>query len=273
MDFLYTPLFRIKNHEITPATLALVLLILIGARVLVAIVQRVLRDGVFKKRQIDEGRQHAVMQLIQYALYVFAALAVLQTVGIEISLLVAGSAALLVGVGLGLQKTFNDLVAGLIILFEGSIDVGDIVEIEKAVGRVVKIGLRSSKIQTRDGIAIIVPNSYFINGTIINWSHSRSQTRFSIKIPASYQADPKKVQAIINDCAQRHEKVVAQPMPHVRMQDFAESGAMYELLFWTADAWNIDLIKSDLRYSIFEEFTKNNIEIPYPQRVVWIKQP
>ena len=78
------------------------------------------------------------------------------TVGIEISLLVAGSAALLVGVGLGLQKTFNDLVAGLIILFEGSIDVGDIVEIEKAVGRVVKIGLRSSKIQTRDGIAIIV---------------------------------------------------------------------------------------------------------------------
>lgn len=250
----------------------LALLILVGARILVAVVERVLKHGVFRRRHIDAGRQQAVMQLVQYALYVFAALAVLQAVGIEISLLVAGSAALLVGVGLGVQKTFNDLVAGLIILFEGSIDVGDIVEIEKAVGRVVKIGLRSSKIQTRDGIAIIVPNSYFINGTIINWSHSRSQTRFNIKIPVSYQADPKKVQAIINDCAHRHEKVVAQPAPHVRMQEFAESGAVYELLFWTADAWNIDLIKSDLRYTIFEEFKKNGIEIPYPQRVVWMKQ-
>lgn len=272
MDFLYTPLFRIKNHEITPANLLLALLILVGARILVAVVERVLKHGVFRRRHIDAGRQQAVMQLVQYALYVFAALAVLQAVGIEISLLVAGSAALLVGVGLGVQKTFNDLVAGLIILFEGSIDVGDIVEIEKVVGRVHRIGLRASEVRTREGIGIIVPNSHFINGNITNWSHSRSQTRFSIKIPVAYQAAPQQIQDLINACANRHEKVATQPAPHVRLLDFTDSGIVYELLFWTADAWNIDLIKSDLRYAIFEEFRKNKVEIPYPQRVVWMKQ-
>ncbi len=272
MEFFYTPLFRLKNHEITPANLVLVVLILVGVRILVAVVKRVLRDGVFKRRHVDEGRQQAVMQLIQYALYVFAVLAILQSVGIEISLLLAGSAALLVGIGLGVQKTFNDLVAGLIILFEGSIDVGDIIEIEKVVGRVQKIGLRASEVRTREGIGIIVPNSHFINGNIINWSHSRSQTRFSIKIPVAYQADAQQVQQIINGCAYRHEKVADQPAPHVRLLDFSESGIVYELLFWTADAWNIDLIKSDLRYAVLEEFRKKNIEIPYPQRVVWLKQ-
>lgn len=88
----------------------------------------------------------------------------------------------------------------------------------------------------------------------------------------AYQADAQKVQDLINGCAHRHEKVADQPAPHVRLLDFSESGIVYELLFWTADAWNIDLIKSDLRYAVLEEFRKKNIEIPYPQRVVWMKQ-
>ena len=271
-DFLSIPFFKYQNYELTPLRLLLFLAVLLGARLLISSIGHLLKRGVFSRQQIDEGRQESVVQLVKYAIYVFASLAALQTLGVQIGLLLAGSAALLVGVGLGLQKTFNDFVAGLILLFEGSLDVGDIVEVDKIIGRITRIRLRASEMITREGVELIIPNSNFINANIINWSHSNPLTEFSVRVSVSYQAAPQKVVELMKEAAQNHRYVAKLPLPEVELMDFADSGVIYEVAFWTANTWDVDRTKSDIRFAIFEFFKQNQIEMPYPQRVLWVKK-
>lgn len=259
-------IIRIKDYEVSVIDLIIVGLILFGSRIFILFIQKFLQKRIFSKTSIDEGRQIAFVQLIKYFIYVIAALMSIQALGISISLLLAGSAALLVGVGLGLQQTFNDLVSGLILLFEGNVKVGDIIEINTLIGRVTAIGVRTSKVETRDAVTIIVPNSKFIVDNVINWSHNKKLTRYAIHLRASYESDPMLVKQTLLSCIKQHRDVVDKPAPIVRFQDFGESGLNFELLFWTYNIWRIENLKSEIRFSIFESFKVNNITIPFPQR-------
>ena len=219
---------------------------------------------------VDKGRQFAVIQLIKYLVYLISLLFAFQALSIDISLLLAGSAALLVGVGLGLQQTFNDLVSGLILLFEGSVSVGDIIEINSLIGRVTAIGIRTSKVETRDAITIIVPNSKFIVDNVINWSHAHMNTRFSVRVHTSYDCDPVHVRQVLLDCLTPHKDIADKPVPFVRLNDFGESSLDFELLFWTNSMWRIEHLKSEIRFGIYQAFKENNIRIPFPQREIYV---
>lgn len=271
--FLEFEILKIKDYEITIFDILLIVLLLTVARLLVWFLSNVLRQGFFRRKQVDKGRQEAVIQLIKYLIYVVVIVLSLQITGIQLSILLAGSAALLVGIGLGLQQTFNDLVSGLILLFEGSINIGDIVELDNnLVGRVTEVGLRTSKVETRDSIGIIVPNSKFINNNIINWSHNRSLTRFIIQVGVAYRNDPRHVEATLLEAVKGHSEVAQTPTPLVRLNDFTNSSIRYELLFWTYSAWRIEHIKSDIRYVIYEKFRAEDIELPFNQHDLHIKQ-
>ena len=271
--FLEFEILKIKDYEITVFDILLIILLLTVARLLILFLSSLLRQGFFRRKQVDKGRQEAVIQLIKYLIYVVVIVLSLQITGIQLSLLLAGSAALLVGIGLGLQQTFNDLVSGLILLFEGSINIGDIVELDNGlVGRVTEVGLRTSKVETRDSIGIIVPNSKFINNNIINWSHNRSLTRFIITVGVAYHNDPRHVEATLLSSVQGHSEVAQNPTPLVRIKDFGNSGVIYELLFWTYSAWRIEHIKSEIRFVIFERFRAEGIEIPFNQYDLNLKQ-
>lgn len=264
--FLDFNLFSIRGYEITVFDVLLIVLLITVARLLVWAISNVLRRGFFRRKQVDKGRQEAVIQLIKYFIYVVVFVLSLQITGMELSFLLAGSAALLVGIGLGLQQTFNDLVSGLILLFEGSINIGDIVELDNGlVGRVTEVGLRTSKVETRDSIGIIVPNSKFINNNIINWSHNRSLTRFIITVGVAYHNDPRQVESVLLEAVTDHSEIAKNPSPTVRIKDFGNSGVIYELLFWTYSAWRIEYIKSEIRFIIFERFREFGIEIPFNQ--------
>ncbi|HEV7348511.1 mechanosensitive ion channel family protein [Telluribacter sp.] len=266
-QFLEFTLLKVNRYEINVFDVFLILALISAGRLLVWLISGVLRRRFFRRNQVDQGRQEAVIQLVKYFIYTIVFVLGLEVAGVQISILLAGSAALLVGVGLGLQQTFNDLVSGLILLFEGSINVGDIVELDNGlVGRVTDVGLRTSKLETRDAIGIIVPNSKLINNNIINWSHNRSLTRFIIEVNVSYRNDPRRVEKILLSSAQEHKEVAQNPPPTVRIMDFAESGLQYEVLFWSYSAWRIEYIKSEIRFVIFERFQEAKIEIPYPQR-------
>lgn len=272
-DFLEFDLLSIKNYEITVFDVVLIVLLVSAARLIVWTISSLLRRGFFRRKQVDKGRQEAVIQLIRYFVYVLVIIVGLEIVGVQLSLLLAGSAALLVGIGLGLQQTFNDLVSGLILLFEGSINIGDIVELDNGlVGRIAEVGLRTSKVETRDAIGIIVPNSKFINNNIINWSHNRSLTRFVVQVGVAYHNDPRHVERILFSVAQAHTEIAKSPAPGVRLKDFGNSGVMYELLFWTYSAWRIEFIKSELRFVIFEKFREEGIEIPFNQHDLNLKK-
>ena len=227
----------------------------------------------FKKKQLDSGRQYAVTQFVKYIIYTAGLLIILESLGIQLSLLWAGSAALLVGVGLGLQQTFNDLISGIILLIEGSVEVGDVLEIGSMVGRVTKIGLRTSTVETRDDIVVVLPNSKLVTDSVINWNHNHTPTRFKINVGVSYSSDVDDVTTLILEAVNNHPKILTTPKPQVQFVDFGNSSLDFTLFFFSHEFFRIETVKSDLRYSIFRIFRKNNIEIPFPQRDLWLKNP
>lgn len=224
-----------------------------------------------KKRTLDEGSVTSIYLMLKYLLWTIAIAFMLDLAGVKVTLLLASSAALLVGLGFGIQHIFNDLVSGILILIEHNIKVGDIIEIEnEKVGMIVKIGLRTSKLQTRDDIIIVMPNNKLVSENTINWSHIDWKTRFNIKIGVAYGSDTRKVESVLLACTKTVMKISEDPKPFVRFLDFGESSLDFQLFFWTDEVFRVENIKSELRFLIEAEFRKENIQIPFPQRDVHI---
>jgi small-conductance mechanosensitive channel len=261
-------LFSFDKYAVSVYNILIIVGIILLSKLLAWSLSKFYYKNFAKRKGIDEGRIFAIDKITRYFIYTIALIFIVQSMGINITLLIAGSAALLVGVGIGLQQTFNDLVSGLIILFEGSIKIGDIVEVNEMLGIVRVIGVRTSTIETRDQIMIIVPNSKFINNNVINWSHSRRMTRLRVSVQVSYGTDEELVKKVLNECAAEEAEVEKNPRPSVRMAEFQDSGIEFELLYYTRNIINIGRLKSNLRFSIYKKFRENGIVIPFPQRDV-----
>ena len=271
-EFLNYKITTLGEFTLTPYRIIYAIIVLIVARIVFQLINRFFITGFLKKRRkIDIGRIFALKQFLKYIIYTIAILLALQAIGVQISVLLAGSAALLVGIGLGLQEPFKDIVSGFILLVDGSVEVGDDVMIDGTVGRVKSIGLRTSFIETRDNTVKIVPNSIFVSGKISNWSHNDNPTRFQIKVGVSYSSDVKKVENILLMVAESHEKVLNHPVPIVQFENFGDSSLDFILHFYSLDHLRIEFVKSDIRFSIVEAFNQNGIEISFPQRDLWIK--
>lgn len=266
-------LITTKDFTLTVYHLFIVTLILLATRLLLFSIQNIMARQA-QKKDIEFGKSQALYQLIKYFLWILAILIAVDTMGFKITILLASSAALLVGLGLGLQQIFQDFIAGITILFEGTLKVHDVVEIEGGiVGKVKEIGLRTSKIETRDNIVMIVPNSRFVNENVINWSHSQKHTRFHVEVGVAYGSDVQKVKKILIECGIEHVDILSKPEPFVKFNDFGNSSLDFQLLFWTYKTFEVEKIKSDLRFMIDQKFRENNIRIPFPQRDVHIIPP
>lgn len=270
------PFFYIgEGDDSTPFTLLLLLkaiLIIVIARFILSLLSKFL-IRLFKKRNVDSGRSYAFLQFLKYIVYTAAILEALHVIGIEFTVIWGGAAALLVGIGLGLQQTFNDLISGLILLIEGTVEVGDIVELNGVVGTVMNIGIRTSKIKSRDGIALLIPNSKLVSDSSTNWSHTLQTTRFQIKVGVAYSSDVQLVTDILLEAAKNHPKVLATPEPRVQFRDFGNSSLDFDLHIYSNELLGIEFVKSDVRYKIMELFRKNKIEIPFPQQDLWLRNP
>jgi small-conductance mechanosensitive channel len=270
-EFLNYILVQTKEFDITVYEVLTVLLILLVTYIFIRILQKIIRRRESIKL-VDPGRSHAILQIVKYILWIAAIIISLQTLGIKLTLLLAGSAAILVGLGLGLQQIFQDIMSGITILFEGTLKVGDIVEIQDdIVGRVIEIGLRTSKIETRDNIIMVVPNSKFVTDIVINWSHMEKRTRFHVNVGVAYGSDVEKVTRILLQCADKHEKISQTTKPFVRFKDFGDSSLDFQLYFWTTETFQVENIKSEIRYEINALFKEQGVQIPFPQRDVHIK--
>ncbi len=247
-------------------------LVLLIARLIVWLLSHVFLYTLFRRNQIDEGSRFAISQIVKYVIYVFAILVALRSLGINVTLIIGGAAALLVGIGLGLQQTFNDFFSGLVLLFERSVAVGDILFVDGKPATVKKIGLRSSIIESADGISNIVPNSRLVNNSVQNWTHFSPDVRFSIKVGVAYGSDTQRVKEILLQVADEHRFVNRFPEPFVRFQDFGDSALIFELYFYSRKYLNNQDVMSDLRFEIDRLFRENNINIPFPQRDIWIKE-
>lgn len=271
--FWHTEIFSIGNFTLTTAKLTWIIALFLITWLVLSLIKKIL---LLKKNMSvsEEGIRISLYQLVKYFSWVIFISLSFKILGFDVTLLIAGSAALLVGIGFGLQNIFSDLVSGLFMLFEHKVKVGDIMEVENIVGKVEAINLRTSVLLTRDGYNIIVPNHKFITENVINWSHQNFQRRFQVEVGVSYNSDADKVTSTLLSCAFAQEELLKDEdhMPDVRFHDFGDSALIFYLMFWTTDIFRVEHVKSQLRYKIFNAFRKNNISIPFPQRDIHIIQ-
>ena len=267
--------FTLGKNEFTlrVSNIISALLIMFLARMIIWVVVRVFLTRIYNNQKVDSGAQFAVTQLFQYIVYFIALLLILNVLGMNPTLIAGSAAALLLGVGLGLQQTFNDFFSGILLLFERSVEVGDVVNVEGLVGTVRRIGLRTSQVQTLDNLTVIVPNSKLVTNTVTNWSHTDYLARFSVGVGVAYGSDTALVKSLLLEVVKEHEKVMNFPSPFVRFVNFGDSSLDFELFFWSSELVPIENIKSDLRFAIDASFRANGVEIPFPQRDVWFKNP
>jgi len=269
-EFLNYSLITTKNFNLTVSSVLIVIAVLIGTIIALRILRRVFKRFI-AKRERDQGVYWSVFLFVKYLTWVIVIVALLDTLDVQITVFLASIAALLVGVGLGIQQLFNDIASGIVLIVERNLQINDVIQLDDGtVGRVIEIGLRTSKIKTRDDIVMIVPNSKFVNDRIINWSHIDFKTRFCVEVGVAYGSDIKLVSELLKSCALSHNKVANKPVPFVRFNNFGESSLDFQLYFWVKETFLVENIKSDLRFAIDDAFRKNGVTIPFPQRDVHV---
>ncbi len=263
----------IGKFEIALINILLVIFILAAARLTVWLAKRLLLPKFYARRKVDVGRQYAFTQFIVYFVYVGAVIWAMETLGMSLSVLLASSAALLVGIGLGLQDTFKDLVSGFVILVEGTVEVGDVIEVDGLVARVKRIGLRTSEVETRNNNTILIPNSKIIGEKVTNYTANDLPTKFSIRVGVAYKSDLDQVKKLMVEAVKKHPKILETPEPGVELINFGDSSLDMELDFFSNEVFRIEPVLSAIRFEIARLFRENGVEIPFPQREVWVKNP
>jgi small-conductance mechanosensitive channel len=266
------PYFTLGNVPVTPPFLiksfTLLIIIVLAAR----FIRRFIRYQILARTSLDVGQQFALERGIGYVVFVIGLMIVLQSVGVNLNSLIVLGGAVGIGIGLGLQTIANNFTAGIILLIERSIKVGDRVEVGSLNGDVIQIGARATWVRTNDNIDVIVPNSEFTQKPVTNWTAEDRQVRFSVPLGVSYGSKPEKVREILLTVAADHPDVLANPVPDVIFCGFGDSSLNFDLRVWTTHRVQTpQALKSELYFRIFEAFGKNGIEIPFPQRDLHVK--
>jgi len=273
IDFtLFNRNFGDKSVEFKLSNIINAVLVILSARLFVWAIINVFFFNVYQKQKIDVGSQFAVNQLVKYVVYLIAIIVCFHVLGIDMSLILGGAAALLVGIGLGLQQTFNDFISGLVILFERSVSVGDVLEFGSTVGVVKKIGMRASMIETRGNTSIVVPNHILGNDKVVNWNHFNERVRFNVDVGVAYGSDTALIKKLLLQSLDNNPYAEKFPAPFVRFQNFGDSSLDFSLYFFSRNLLIIEDIKSDIRLEIDQLFRDNNITIPFPQSDIHFKR-
>lgn len=276
-EALEIPLITVGGTSITLWSvlyfLALLLLVVWGTGVIRRLLVRALQRG----GRVDVGVAQSIGTMVRYALVLVGLLVIVQTAGINLTTLNVLAGAVGIGVGFGLQTIAANFISGLILLIGRPIKVGDRIEVgggdgEGVEGDVVEIGARATTVRTNDNITIIVPNSKFVEQTVVNWSHTDRKVRFKVRVQVAYGSDVRMVERVLLAVAQADPDVLDSPPPAVRFLEFGENGLRLELRAWSSSL--IDrpgLLTSNLNFAIYAAFAEHGIEVPLPQRVVHLR--
>ena len=253
--FLEFELISVGEYKIQVYTLVTILIIFLITKLILWLIKKTLfHKRKFKK--LDKGSAYAIFQITRYLIWVIAVGFILETIGVKVTVLIAGSAALLIGVGLGLQQTFNDVISGIILLSEQSIKIDDVLEIDGDVVKIQSIGLRTSKGLDTNDISVIIPNSLITTNKVINWSHQTKKTRFRIDVGVAYGSDVDLVIKILEESAFEHPDISDRELTEARLVNFGNSSLDFQVLFFSKNIFRINKVKSDIRRIINQKFTK-----------------
>ena len=247
-------------------------LLSVAATMLVALwLGKALESRVMRAERLDMNLRVVLAKLIRALLILSGILIALPAVGIDLTVLSVFGGALGVGLGFGLQKIASNYVSGFIILLDRSIHLGDLITVENRFGTVSRLTTRYMVLKSADGTEAIIPNETLISTVVVNHSYSDRCMRLALSVQVSYQSDLERVMALMEEAAAAHPRVLKEPPPRAFLKSFGDSGIDLELGLWINDPEEGQLnLKSDLNLAIWRAFSKEGIEIPYPQREIRI---
>ncbi|MGH7296961.1 MAG: mechanosensitive ion channel family protein, partial [Polyangiaceae bacterium] len=232
--YAHTPLTHLAGGPITPASILTSLLVVVVAFVLGGFASRGV-TRVLTRHQVVHGARFALAKIARYFVIVIGVMVAVMSLGIRLDALLAASTVVLVGIGFGLQNIAQNFVSGLILLVERPVARGDFVQIGAAFGSVVDVGLRATRVVTRDEVTIIVPNSELISGQVVNHSVPSTNLRVTVHVGVAYGSDTARVKEALLAVAVAEGGVLEQPGPEVRFDDFGDSSLAFSLLVWIPD--------------------------------------
>jgi len=265
MNDLFNTTLTLGHHTLTVLELMEALLVLLVARIFLSVVRRGLRRAQ-RLSSMDEGKQFIVRRLVTSVVWALAAMVALSVLGVDLTALWAGSAALLVGVGIGLQGFFNDVISGFVLLFEGGVAVGNVLEVDGKLVRVERIDLRSTRVVTVAGELIVLPNSKVAGEAVVNLTQGDSAMRIRVNVGVAYGSDVDLVMRLLSEAMAEQPEVRSTPQPEVFFQEFDDSSLNFSVMGWLDDPWCRMGVQSRVRTAIDAKFHAHGVTIPFPQR-------
>lgn len=271
-DILEWPIIRLGETRITLWSILYLTVLALALLWVARRLQRWLTEGPMLRRRLDLNARHTVGTLARYTVLTIGLLFIVQTAGIDLTTFNVLAGAIGIGIGFGLQNVVSNFIAGIIIMFERPVKIGDRIVIGEVEGNVVEMGARSTTVVDNDNISVIVPNSKFITDNVINWMHNDNRVRFHVEVATAYGSDARHVERVLLEVADADPDVLAQPPPAVRLMRFGDDGLVFELRLWSSSL--VDRkgrLASQINFAIYDRFREEGIEFPYPQRDLHLK--
>lgn len=271
-DMLQWPIIETADTRITSWAILSFVVLVVALLWFARRMQRWLAEGPLLRVRMSESARYSVGALARYLILLIGLLIILQTVGIDLTTFNVLAGAIGIGVGFGLQNIVSNFIAGLIIMFERPVKIGDRIVVGGVEGNVVNIGARSTTVLDNDNIAVIVPNSKFITDDVINWKYNNNEVRFRIPVSVAYGSDARKVEKLLLEVADQETDVLKFPQPAVRFLAFGDNGLLFELRAWSSSL--VDRkgkLISQLNFSIYQRFSEEGISFPFPQRDLHVR--
>lgn len=272
-QFFTYPLFIVNQTPITLSSLVFFVIIMGIFWIVNTLLRKFLNNRVLNRFKMPLSTQYTLTRIIQYVFLFVGIIIGFQVIGVNLSGLAVIFGFLSVGIGFGLQNLTSNFIAGLMLLFEQHIQVGDRITVGDTEGDVTEINIRSTTIRSLNNIAIVVPNSEFISSTVINWSHGDPKTRLEIDVGVSYNSDLDNVMNALLEAAKEHPLILPHPEPKAWLMSFGESAWNMRLLAWVGDPQGRRQVQSDINCAIVKKFRNKGVEIPFPQRDLHVRTP
>ena len=271
MGFLETELWQGEGYSVTVSKLIIAIAVFLSSFFLSSWGSKWLKRRMINRFKASVTAANAVQRITFYILWVAFALIALNIVKIPLTAFAFMGGAMAVGLGFGMQNIFNNLISGFIVIFSRPFKVNDIVEVAGTTGIVEDIGSRSTTIRTWDGLDVVLPNRYFLENSVTNWTGTDLKKREILKVSVGYESDTRKVEELLMEAATGHSSVLKNPAPFVIFKNFGDDGLEFELYYWfELRKGSGAKISSDMRHRITAMFRREGINIPYPQRDIHI---
>lgn len=263
---------RVGHFDISLLDIVLVFVVIAGVITVAWLASRMTRLLLRRVKSLDPSQRLLTEKLVSLAIWALAVLIGIDLLGIDLTALAVFSGAFGLAIGFGLQKTFGNLIAGIILLMDKSIKPGDVIAIADqsgatTFGEIRKIGIRAVSITTRDQKEYLIPNENLMVNQVENWSYSSKNVRIQIPVGVSYNCDIKLAEKLMLEAAGKVERVLKTPPPIVWLKQYGDSSVDFIIQCWISDPeGGVGNIQSDVLKALWDLFQENEIEIPFPQR-------